>query len=126
MSKDKVKSASKKFYDVVNTLDFISQCLLWPAAFISCIDIFFKESLSKCLYWNYALNFQALLLAGYSIFVLLSNCYLLIAHRQKIYDNIDNSFGSKLSIEHSKNYYDNEDQGGYAGMNYYDNENQGE
>lgn len=104
-----IKSVSGIYFSWAGKLSFGGQCLLWIAAFIEVIGMVWPTSTINWKYWNQVLILEALLLVAYSLLTLGSSIANFLARKKKINDVVDNAFGTEIGIEHSENYFDNEE-----------------
>lgn len=108
-STTRVKSVSGIYFSWAGKLLSYAQWSLWVAAFIVVVSMVWPDMVASWSYWNRVLAFEALLLAAYSLLIMGSSIANFMARKKKINDVVDNSFGTEIGIEHSENYFDNED-----------------
>ena len=108
-STTRVRSVSGVYFAWAGKLLSYAQWSLWVAALIVVVSMVLPDIILLWPYWNQVLVFEALLLAAYSLLIMGSSIANFMARRKKINDVVDNSFGTDIGIEHSENYFDNED-----------------
>lgn len=104
-----VRSVSGVYFLWAGRLASFAQWLLWSAALIVAIGMIWPNVVVYWPYWNQVLVLEALLLSAYSLLTMGSSIANFLARKKKINDVVDNAFGTDIGIDHSENYFDNEE-----------------
>lgn len=104
-----IKSVSGVYFSWAGKLSSCGQSLLWIAALIVVIGMVWPTTTINWKYWNQVIVLEALLLTAYSLLTLGSSIANFFARKKKINDVVDNAFGTEIGIDHSENYFDNEE-----------------